>query len=142
MNSSTKSLEEPLLVIHCATIRLTITKVFPYSGNVRILVSLHGAVNLPIRFKRVYLTVKRFVFFNELWIVRVENVGNVVFFSPLKFTLTLQIIRLRLIYGTVSNLARAGLTNLRKIISSMQWRINFIFGVDQLYVLVVHGLFL
>ena len=76
-------------MIHCATICLTITKVSSYSGNVRILVSLHGAVDLPIRFKRVYLTVKRFVLLNELWIVRVENVGNVVFFSPLKVTLTL-----------------------------------------------------
>ena len=129
-------------MIHCATVWLTIIKVTSYSCNIRFLVLFHGVVNLLISFKRVYLTVKRFVFFNELWVVRVENVRNFVIITPLEVSLTLLIGRLWLIYWAVSNFARASLTDLRKIIATGQRRINFIFGINQLYILVIHCLFM
>ena len=129
-------------MIHCATVWLTIIKVTSYSCNIRFLVLFHGVVNLLISFKRVYLTVKRFVFFNELRVVRVENVRNFVIITPLEVSLTLLIGRLWLIYWAVSNFARASLTDLRKIIATGQRRINFIFGINQLYILVIHCLFM
>ena len=125
-------------MIHCAA-TLTITKVTSYSGNILVLVSIHGTINLLVRFKRCLLTVERFVFLNKLWVVRVENVRNVVIIAPLKVSFTFLIFGLRPIYGAVSNLARAGLADLRKIISAWQWRIRF---VNQLYVSVIHCLFL